>query len=114
MDQTDAVRTLMVICIFILGFAFLKAFEPMLVYSPKAETITFTNHLKPIIMKRCMPCHTGSIQTLPNFTIYDVAFKKRIMIKHRVWAVRNMPPGGNITKEEREKFKTWVDQGAKK
>ena len=114
MHQTDAVRSLMVVCIFLLGFAFIKSFEPLLVYSPKMETITFTNHVRPIIMKRCMPCHTGQLSNLPNFTMYDVAFKKRMMIKHRVWTTRTMPPGGNISEDEREKFKTWVDQGAKK
>jgi uncharacterized membrane protein len=76
---------------------------------------TFNKDIKPLVEKRCMPCHTGQIQTLPNFTIYKTAHLNRFKIRKRVVELKNMPPGNStqMTDEEREIIKKWIDGGAK-
>jgi len=77
---------------------------------------TYTKDIRPIVMNRCTPCHTGQVQGLPNFSKYEVAFKKRDKIMLRVVTQKSMPPGNftNITDKERNLIKQWIDAGAKK
>lgn len=81
-----------------------------------ASNPSFEKDVRPVIIKRCTPCHTGVIKNLPNFTIYDIAFKKKKLIKHRVWDTLTMPPGNNtnMTPEERKIIRNWVNSGGKK
>ena len=80
----------------------------------EADKPTFTNNIKPLVEKRCAPCHTGFIDSLPNLTIYSIAYKKRFIIKSRVKS-RKMPPKNStgLTDAERQTILDWVNQGAK-
>ncbi len=80
-----------------------------------APVMTYTDQVRPIIKLRCFKCHGGKIPTLPDFSTYERAFKKRYQIRSRVWTLKSMPPGRNdMTDVERKMIKMWVDQGAKK
>jgi hypothetical protein len=87
----------------------------ILSFKAKAEDYTFTKDIKPLVIKRCTPCHTGQLPSLPNFTIFSESYNKRFFIKARVKG-KTMPPGNgtNMTKAERQIIIDWVDQGAKK
>ncbi len=75
--------------------------------------ITYTKDIKPLVMKRCMPCHDGSLPWPPNFTKYKSAFSHHKRMEFRAWKRRTMPPGGvYITDDERTLIKEWSDQGA--
>jgi len=73
-----------------------------------ASALTFQD-VKPIFERRCSGCHH-------QWQIYENAYSRRNMIRHRVWVVKDMPPGNvrGITDAEREAIRDWVDQGAKK
>ncbi len=78
-------------------------------------SITYINNVRPIMETRCFQCHGGKIPTLPDFSTYEKAYKKRYQIRSRVWTWKNMPPGrSDMNDVERRTIKMWVDQGAKK
>ncbi len=78
------------------------------------EDLSFAEDIKPLIIKRCAPCHTGSYRMLPNFIKYKKAFMYRSSIRERVWVLRTMPLSGKMEESERKTIKDWVDQGGKK
>jgi len=83
-------------------------------FKANASEVTFTKDIKPLVIKRCTPCHTGQLPSLPNFTEYSTAYKKRHFIKSRVKG-KTMPPGNGtgMTDAERKIIINWVDSGAK-
>ena len=90
--------------------------------SPRAQTITFGEHISPIIYNNCTSCHrTGEIGAMP-FTNYSEVAAHATMVKH-VTQNRSMPPwkpnpnyGRHIgeqilTQREIDMIRDWVDAG---
>lgn len=70
-------------------------------------TVSFAE-VRPIFDKKCSSCHLAPT----DWTDYSTAFERRGEIKSRVWILRNMPPRGNMSEDERLTIKNWVDGGA--
>jgi uncharacterized membrane protein len=76
-----------------------------------------------IITERCVTCHSSSptdnIYTAPpNGVVYDTPndiIKKKDLIMQRVVVTKTMPQNNktNMTPEERELIRCWLEQGAK-
>ncbi len=76
-----------------------------------------------IIQKRCTQCHSSSptddVYTVaPNGVMYDTPddiAKKKDLIMQRVVITKTMPQNNktNITEEERNAIRCWIEQGAK-
>jgi uncharacterized membrane protein len=76
-----------------------------------------------IIQKRCIQCHSSTptddvYKTAPNGVKYDTPeeiYKKRGLIMQRVIITKTMPQNNktNITEEERNAIRCWIEQGAK-
>jgi uncharacterized membrane protein len=75
-----------------------------------------------IVQKRCIQCHSASptddvYKTAPNGVMYDTPediFKKKDLIMQRVVITKTMPQNNktNITEEERNIIRCWIEQGA--
>lgn len=72
--------------------------------------LTTFGEVKPIFADRCLKCHSSDNW---NWTNYDTAYRYRVQIKNRVWITRSMPLGGDMTENERQSIRDWVDGGAK-
>jgi uncharacterized membrane protein len=85
------------------------------------EAVSFTT-INNIIQKRCLQCHssrpTDDVYTAPpNGVVYDTPediVKKKDLIMQRVVITKTMPQNNktNITPEERDLIRCWIDQGA--
>jgi len=85
------------------------------------ETVSFTTVNK-IIQERCIQCHsskpTDDVYTAaPNGVKYDTPediVKKKDLIMQRVVITKTMPQNNktNITPEERDLIRCWIEQGA--
>ena len=75
-----------------------------------------------IIQKRCVQCHSSAptddtYKTAPNGVKYDTPqdiFNKKDLIMQRVVLTKTMPQNNktNITEEERNTIRCWIEQGA--
>lgn len=75
-----------------------------------------------IVQKRCITCHSAQptddfYTAAPNGIMYDTPqqiLAKKDMIMQRVVVTKTMPQNNktNITQEERDKIRCWIDQGA--
>ena len=75
-----------------------------------------------IVQKRCVQCHSANptddvYKTAPNGVMYDTPediFKKKDLIMQRVVITKTMPQNNktNITEEERNTIRCWIEQGA--
>jgi uncharacterized membrane protein len=75
-----------------------------------------------IVQKRCVQCHSASptddvFKVAPNGVMYDTPeeiVKKKDLIMQRVVISKTMPQNNktNITQEERDAIRCWIDQGA--
>ena len=75
-----------------------------------------------IIQKRCVQCHSATptddvYKVAPNGVMYDTPediLKKKDLIMQRVVLTKTMPQNNktNITEEERNTIRCWIDQGA--
>jgi len=75
-----------------------------------------------IVQKRCIQCHSSNptddvYKTAPNGVKYDAPediFKKKDLIMQRVVITKTMPQNNktNITEEERNTIRCWIEQGA--
>lgn len=79
------------------------------------DTITFTKHIKPIIDNQCVNCHSTGAQS-PDLSTYSL-LKTQVdggRIKARVIDQNPspMPPAGNLTSDELNSIKCWLDAGA--
>lgn len=89
-----------------------------------SPTVTFREHVAPILSKRCIQCHeVGGIAPF-SLTTYEVAALHKNAIKNAVIA-RTMPPWGPVgdgscqkwkdsrflSDQEIETIRNWVDQG---
>ena len=89
-------------------------------YECKKE-VSFTE-VNAIIQKRCVQCHSASptddvYKVAPNGVMYDTPediFKKKDLIMQRVVITKTMPQNNktNITEEERNAIRCWIEQGA--
>jgi uncharacterized membrane protein len=76
-----------------------------------------------IIQKRCVQCHSSSptdevYKVAPNGVMYDTPediVKKKDLIMQRVVITKTMPQNNktNITDEERNILRCWIEQGAR-
>ena len=85
------------------------------------ENISFTE-VNAIVQRRCITCHSATptddiIKTAPNGVMYDtpeniVKLKDKIML--RVVITKTMPQNNktNMTPEERDLIRCWIEQGA--
>lgn len=90
-------------------------------YACKTE-VSF-DEVNAIIQKRCVQCHSASptddvYKVAPNGVMYDTPediVKKKDLIMQRVVLTKTMPQNNktNITEEERNMIRCWIDQGAK-
>ncbi len=75
-----------------------------------------------IVQKRCVQCHSSNptddtYKVAPNGVKYDTPddiFKKKDLIMQRVVITKTMPQNNktNITEEERNTIRCWIEQGA--
>ncbi|QBZ97961.1 urate hydroxylase PuuD [Flavobacterium sangjuense] len=89
-------------------------------YECKKE-VSFTE-VNEIIQKRCTQCHSSAptddvYTTAPNGVKYDTPqdiYTKRDLIMQRVVVTKTMPQNNktNITEEERNTIRCWIEQGA--
>ncbi|MCF6132627.1 urate hydroxylase PuuD [Flavobacterium wongokense] len=89
-------------------------------YECKKE-VTFIE-VNEIIQKRCVQCHSSSptddvYKTAPNGVKYDTPqdiLNKKDLIMQRVVVTKTMPQNNktNITEEERNMIRCWIEQGA--
>jgi uncharacterized membrane protein len=85
----------------------------------KEVSITEVNE---IVQKRCIQCHSSHptddvYKVAPNGVMYDTPediVKKKDLIMQRVVRTKTMPQNNktNITEEERNMIRCWIDQGA--
>ncbi len=85
------------------------------------ETISI-NQVSEIVNKRCVSCHSSKptddfYKTAPNGVMFetpDEIVKKKDLIKQRVVITKTMPQNNktNITQEERDMIRCWINQGA--
>ncbi len=85
------------------------------------ETISI-NQVSEIVNKRCVTCHSSKptddfYKTAPNgvkFETPDEILKKKDLIMQRVVITKTMPQNNktNITQEERDMIRCWINQGA--
>lgn len=83
---------------------------PNPVEASPTQSVKFSQ-VRPIFEGRCQRCHS---EAKWDWTDYDVAYSKRQSIKARVWILRTMPVGGEITQDERKLIRDWVDDGGRK
>ncbi|WP_298225002.1 urate hydroxylase PuuD [Flavobacterium sp.] len=89
-------------------------------YECKKE-VSFTE-VNAIIQKRCTQCHSANptddvYKIAPNGVMYDTPediLKKKDLIMQRVVVTKTMPQNNktNITQEERDMIRCWIEQGA--
>lgn len=75
-------------------------------------TPTYLGRIQGIFQARCTMCHGAGKMHPKDWSDYATAFSNRALIDRRVWEVRDMPMGGNITDEERAEIHAWVAGGA--
>ena len=85
------------------------------------EGVSFTE-VNTIIQKRCTPCHSSSptddfYKSAPNGVMYDTPEQillKKDLIMQRVVITKTMPQNNktNITEQERNVIRCWIEQGA--
>ena len=85
------------------------------------ETISI-NQVSEIVNKRCVVCHSSKptddfYKTAPNGVMFDTPeaiAKKKDLIMQRVVITKTMPQNNktNITQEERDMIRCWINQGA--
>ena len=78
------------------------------------SSITYTKDIRPIIDKKCSQCH--QYMGDKDWTNYDNVKAKCSLFKERLYIKKDMPPGNvtNVTDDERELFKNFVDNSCPK
>jgi uncharacterized membrane protein len=104
--------------IILLAVVFVTAPKPV---NTKCREVSFAE-VNTIIQQRCVSCHsskpTDDIYTVaPNGVVYDTPndiIKKKDLIMQRVVITKTMPQNNktNMTPEEREAIRCWIEQGA--
>lgn len=83
--------------------------------SNPCDSITYTTSVKPIIDNQCINCHSAGGQS-PDLSTYSL-LKVQVdggRIKARVIDQNpsSMPPAGNLSSEELNSIKCWLNAGA--
>jgi uncharacterized membrane protein len=81
-------------------------------------SITYTQHIKPILDTRCTGCHSSTRQGADrngapidvNLDTYGGAVASSDRANARIQG-GSMPPSGGIPSDERALFQAWIDQG---
>jgi mono/diheme cytochrome c family protein len=97
-------------------------------FHPTSETNsagpTYRGDLLPLFMGKCFRCHNDQTRFLKNWLDYKTAFADRWELKRRIWdswrgeyfkqpmPTVNSPESENITEEERNMIREWVERGA--
>lgn len=86
------------------------------------ETTVSFSQVNEIVQKRCISCHSSKptddfYKAAPNGVMYDTPdeiVKKKDLIMQRVVVTKTMPQNNktNITQEERDLIRCWIEQGA--
>ena len=102
----------------LLGVAYATAPQPS---NAKCKEVSFAE-VNAIIQQRCIQCHssrpTDDVYTAPpNGVVYDTPLdivKKKELIMQRAVVTKTMPQNNktNMTPEEREAIRCWIEQGA--
>lgn len=73
---------------------------------------TYSKDIAPLIANYCMPCHEAG--TLIDFTTYEKlsVVAKNGELDRRALLLKDMPPLGPLSKEDQEKIRCWLDNGA--
>ena len=79
-----------------------------------AATPSFQKDIRPIFEKRCSMCHNNEVWKERNWLDYDTAVKNKDRILNRVWIVKDMPPSGDLSMDERVLIKKWIDKDTPK
>jgi hypothetical protein len=82
------------------------------------ETVTYTEHIRPLLEDNCTGCHASTLQgadrngapTGIDFDTYANATQWAEQGNARIQA-GSMPPSGGLTSNDRALFQKWVDQG---
>ncbi len=104
--------------IILLAVAYVTAPQPS---TTKCKEVSFAE-VNAIVQQRCISCHsskpTDDVYTAaPNGVIYDTPadiVKKKELIMQRVVVTKTMPQNNktNMTPEERDAIRCWIEQGA--
>jgi uncharacterized membrane protein len=104
--------------IILLAVAYVTAPQPSNV---KCKEVSFTR-VNNIIQQRCVSCHSSKptddiYKAPPNGVVYDTPadiIKKKDLIMQRVVVTKTMPQNNktNMSPEERELIRCWIEQGA--
>ncbi len=104
--------------IILLAVAYVTAPQPS---TTKCKEVSFAE-VNTIIQQRCVSCHsskpTDDVYTAPpNGVVYDTPndiVKKKELIMQRVVVTKTMPQNNktNMTPEERDAIRCWIEQGA--
>ena len=102
----------------LLAVAYATAPKP---YTTKCKEVSFAE-VNTIIQQRCISCHSSKptddvYTTPPNGVVYDTPadiVKKKELIMQRVVVTKTMPQNNktNMTPEERDAIRCWIEQGA--
>lgn len=76
------------------------------------KDITYTKHIKPLILKNCLPCH-GENTALTDFTKYINVKNDSRQIYLQVYYAQRMPLGKPMLYSDRLYFKYWYEQGSR-
>jgi len=79
-----------------------------------SSSISFQEDIRPLFEKRCMMCHKYTLHRI-QWTEYDesMQYVNSGQLLERVWNLQDMPPPGmEMTEEERELVKDWIEGGA--
>jgi uncharacterized membrane protein len=104
--------------IILLAVAYVTAPKPI---NTKCREVSFAE-VNTIIQQRCVSCHSSKptddvYSVAPNGVVYDTPndiVRKKDLIMQRVVVTRTMPLNNktNMTPEEREAIRCWLEQGA--
>jgi uncharacterized membrane protein len=105
--------------IVLLAVAYISAPQPS---NTKCSTVSFAE-VNNIIQQRCIQCHSSKptddiYKAPPNGVKYDTPLEiavKKDLIMQRVVVTKTMPQNNktNMTPEERDVIRCWIEQGAK-
>lgn len=75
----------------------------------------YSASIKPLVQSRCLTsgCHSSGSQN-GDFTTYQglKTVAENGALEDAVIVDKRMPPNNPLSKEERKKFRCWIDQGA--
>ena len=87
---------------------------PVLVKAPDCGNVIFSKDIKPILDIHCVGCHSANFIHGDLETHSEVKFKVDDgTLLQKVVKDKTMPPGNPLTEEEIQKFKCWIEDGAK-